>query len=126
MAFSYVVDPERRLVIARPESPPTIEDWRELLDRVASDPVFQPGFHLLSDRRHLQVDPDAAYVRASIEALEARNHAFGHSRFAILTLHLATYGMARMAQALAEDRSIECRAFMDEREAMEWLLSAYP
>ena len=51
MAFSYVGDPGRRLVIGRPESPPTIEDWEDLLDRVASDPLFQPGVNLLSDRR---------------------------------------------------------------------------
>ena len=123
MAFSYAIDPKRHLVVVRPESPPTIEDWKELLDRVAHDPLFKPGFRLLSDRRHLQVEPDAAYVRASIDALEMRRPAFGQSRFAILTLHVATYGMARMAEALAENRGIEWRAFMNELEAMEWLLS---
>lgn len=124
VAFSYDIDPTRRLVTARPDSPTNIADWEGLLDRVAADPRFQPGFSLLSDRRHLNIEPDAAYVRASIEAVAERRDAFGGSRFAILTSHLATYGMARMAEALAENRGIEWQVFMNERDALEWLSPA--
>lgn len=108
-------------MILRPETRPSVEDWEEMLDRVSADPLFQPGFSLLSDRRHLMVEPDAVYVRATIEAVAARRDAFGSSRFAVLTSHLATYGMARMAEALAENRGIQWRVFMDPGEATQWL-----
>lgn len=121
MAFSYEIDTERRLVTIRPELRPSIEDWEDVLDRVAADPRFQYGFHLLSDRRHLQVEPDASYVRATIEAVVARRASFGRTRFAVLTSHLATYGMARMAEALAENRGIHWRVFMDADEGARWL-----
>ncbi len=121
MAFSYVVDPARLLVTLRPECPPTLEDWEDVLDRVAADPLFRRGFHVMSDRLHLQVEPDASYVRTTIEAVAERHAAFGESRFAVLTSHLATYGMARMAEALAENRGIAWRVFMNEAEAVQWL-----
>lgn len=121
MAFTYVIDPEHQLVTLRPESHPTTADWESVLDRVAADPLFQPGFDVISDRWHLHVEPDAAYVRATIEAVAARSAAFGRSRFAVLTSHLATYGMARMAEALAENRGIVWRVFMDRSQAMNWL-----
>jgi hypothetical protein len=120
--FSYHIDTSRRLVTVRPESAPTIEDWEDVLDRVAADPSFHSGFSVISDRWHLQVEPDAAYVRATIEAVADRRAAFGGSRFAVLTSHLATYGMARMAEALAENRGIKWRVFMDRDEAMRWVV----
>lgn len=121
MAFTYVIDPDHHLVTVRPETHPTAQDWAEVLDRVAADPKFRPGFHVLSNRWHLQVEPDVGYVRATIEAVADRRAAFGRSRFAVLTSHLATYGMARMAEALAENRGIEWRVFMDEAQALAWL-----
>ena len=121
MAFSYEIDPDRRLVIVRPESRPSISDWEDVLDRVAADPGFERGFGLMSDRRHLHVEPDASYVRATIDAVASRRASFGATRFAILTSHLATYGMARMAEALAENRGIEWRVFMEPDEASRWL-----
>jgi hypothetical protein len=121
VAFTYDIAPDRRIVTVCPESPPSLDDWENLLDRVAADPRFRIGFHVLSDRRHLNVEPDAVYVRSSIEAVSARRASFGHSRFAVLTSHLATYGMARMAEALAENRGIQWCVFMDPEEAAQWL-----
>jgi hypothetical protein len=121
--FSYEIDSDRRLVIVRPESPPSTGDWEDMLDRVAADPRFQQGFNLLSDRQHLHSEPDAIYVHTTIDAVAARA-VFRSTRFAVLTSHLATYGMARMAEALAENRGIEWRVFMDRAEAMRWLSDA--
>jgi hypothetical protein len=39
-------------------------------------------------------------------------------RWASLTSHLASFGMGRMAEALAENRGIEYRVFQDEAEAL--------
>lgn len=67
------------------------------------------------------VEPDGTYVRATMEAVSAGQGTFRNSRFGVLTSHLATYGMARMAEALAENRGIQWRVFMDPEEAAHWL-----
>jgi hypothetical protein len=123
VAFIYTIDTTRRVVTLSPQGVPSVEDWEDVLDRVAADPLFRRGFGVLSDRRHLHTEPDATYVRATIDAVFARRAAFGESRFAILTSHLATFGMARMAEALADNRGIAWRVFMDESEIWKWLAS---
>lgn len=123
MAFNYEIDSDRRLVTVRPEPRPSVEDWESVLDRIAADSRFERGFSFLSDRRHLDHEPDVAYVRATIDAVDSRRAVFGATRFGVLTYHLATYGMARMAEALADNRGIVWRVFMDEGEAMRWLAS---
>jgi hypothetical protein len=120
MVFAREIDVARRLVIVRPDSAPTIEDWTDLLDRLARDPDFQPGFGIISDRRLLEGTPTVEYVRASVEAIAERGHLFGKSRWAIVTSRPATYGMARMAQAYAENRGIAFTAFADLDEAIAW------
>jgi hypothetical protein len=120
MAFAHEIDVARRLVIVRPDGVPTIQDWTDLLDRLAADPAFQPGFGVVSDRRHLLVTPTAEYVRTSVEAIAQRRGVFGRSRWAILTSHQATYGMARMAEAYADNREIAFSAFAEMDEAIAW------
>jgi hypothetical protein len=121
MSFAYRIDVQRRLVVLRPDTVPSLRDWENVLDRVASDPLFAAGFGVLSDRVHLKTEPDADYVRGSIAAIEQRSGTFRRTRWAILTSHLPTYGMGRMAEAYAENRDIELRVFTVESEALDWL-----
>ncbi len=123
LSFHYSIDPSRRLVVLRPDAPPSLEDWAEVLDRVARDPAFSPDFGVLSDRRHLVKEPTADYAKRSVTAIEERSRQFPGTRFAILTSHLATYGMGRLAEAYAENRGIAFRVFTSEADAMEWLSS---
>jgi hypothetical protein len=121
MPFEYSVDRERKLVVVRPDATPTIGDWISLLDRLATDPAFRPDYGIISDRRHLTIAPSVEYVRASIQAIADRREHFGSSRWAILTSHMASYGMARMAEAYADNRGIAFRVFLDdEKGAVRW------
>jgi hypothetical protein len=122
MAFSHDIDPARRLVTIRADRLPSLRDLEDVLHRVQSDPRFQPGFGVLSDRRHFDAESDAPYVRAAIDALARRHDTFHPTRFAIVTSHLATYGMGRMAEVYAENRNVLFRVFMDELSALAWLL----
>lgn len=100
-----------------------MSDWQELLDRLAADPAVEPGFGLLSDRRHINVPPTTTYVRGSIDALAAHGDFFRSRRIAILTTDLATYGMARMAEVYAEGCRLAFKAFQDEEQAIAWASS---
>lgn len=115
----YTIDPVWRLVTFSPKQLPTLGAFEADIDQLVSDPLFRPDFSVLVDRRQLTVEPDAAFVRGAIE-LMAHPRLAG-IRWASLTSHLATYGMGRMAEALAENRGVDYRVFTDETEAMNWL-----
>jgi hypothetical protein len=121
MPFTFEVDPTRRLVLLRPDSPPTLEDWVDVIDRALAHPAFQAGFNFLSDRRHIAEPPTKDYVRGSMEALAARQARLGPDcRVAVVTAHDATFGMARMAEAHAEARRVNFRGFRDYERAVRW------
>lgn len=123
MPFTYRIDPALGLVrLSGGEELPTVADLEEVLDRLLADPQFRPGFGVLVERRQLNVAPDRTYVRGGIEALAARRGHFGPSRFASLTLNLTSFGMGRMGEAFADNRDVPYRVFMNERDAVEWLL----
>ena len=121
MPFALRVDPALRVAILRPDKAPTLQDWADAIDRALADPAFQPGFHFLSDRRHIAEPPTKEYVRGSIEALVTRQPRLGPDcRVAVVTAHDATFGMARMAEAHAEPRKVHFRVFRDYDEALRW------
>ncbi len=123
MPFTYVIDSDLGLVrVIAGEELPSLADLENVLDRLASDPLFRPGCGVLVERRHFTVEPDVTYVRGGLDAIVARRDRLGSTRWASLTTHLATYGMGRMAEAYAENRGVAYRVFMDEAEALTWLL----
>jgi hypothetical protein len=120
MPFDYDVDAARRLVVLRPADAPTLQDWVDVLDQLMADERIGAGFGIVSDRRHFSTAPPVEYVRESIRALADRRAFFGSRRVAIVTGHLATYGMARMGEAFAEDRGLAFRVFEDLDDAVNW------
>jgi hypothetical protein len=123
MGFTYTIDSQLGLVRFDPgRELPSLQELETVLDRLASDPMFRPGFGVLVERRHFEVEPDVLYVRGGISAIADRQAKFGPTRWASITSHLATYGMGRMAEAYAENRGVLYRIFTDETEAMTWLL----
>lgn len=123
MAFTYTIEPALGLVRFHPgDRLPTLPELETVLDQLASDSDFRPGFGVLVERRHFDVEPDVTYVRGGISAIADRESSFGRTRWASITSHLASYGMGRMAEAYAENRGVLYRIFTDEAEAMRWLL----
>jgi hypothetical protein len=123
MPFTYTIEPTVGLVRFHPgEQLPSLKELEMVLDQLASDPAFRPGFGVLVERRHFDVEPDVTYVRGGISAIADRLGSFKQTRWASITTHLASYGMGRMAEAYAENRGVLYRIFTDEAEAMDWLL----
>lgn len=124
MAFEYGIDAERRVVVTRPQTAPSLGDWIDVLDRLSADPRVLPAFGIVSDRRHVTSAPDLTYVRGSIQALADRRAFSETRRIAIVTSHLASFGMARMAEVYAEACGLHFRVFMDLDEAIAWAATA--
>ena len=120
MGLVYHLDPVLRLVKVRPDHLPTLTELQELAELLLRDGLFTPAFSVLVDRRDLSVEPDAAFVRGALDLFAEPR--FRGIRWATLTSHLTTYGMGRMAESFAELNGVQYRVFMDETEAVNWLL----
>lgn len=99
-------------------------EFQEALDRLAKDPLLAKGARVLVDQQLVTTVPDAEYVRRGIDNLAHRWPTLRGARWASLTTNPVTYGMGRMAEALAQRRGVEFRVFTTEAEAMEWLLAS--
>ena len=121
MTLTYSIDPGSRLVTILYAQHPTIEEWRQTMLRIFADPQYRPGFAFLGDRRAVSTPPDRAYIQGTIEFGEAHRTEFQGARWATLVSTSASYGMARMGQALGEQGPTELGAFTDPAAALRWL-----
>jgi PhnB protein len=123
VALSYSLDPSRRLVRLVLHEPPTLLDLEAVIDRLAADSQFGPGYGVLADRWRVTAEPDEAIVRAAIEAIARRKDRFANVRWATVTSHLSGYRMGRLLiEPFADQRGVAYRVFMDEAQALEWLV----
>ena len=125
MPLTYAIDPARQLVTFRLYHWPTLTESQEALDRLSADPLLRRGVRVLVDQRLVPTVPEAEYVRRSIDNLAHRWPALRGARWAAVTTNPVTYGMGRMAEALAQRRGVEFRMFTSEDEAFGWLFD-YP
>lgn len=123
MSVTHWIDPSLRLIhMDLGTEVPSILDLRRALDRLGSDPLFQPGLSVLIEGRHLYIERtlerDGLLLLASRLALNTVIY-----RWAFLTSNLATYHERRLVEIYAEGLGIDYRVFIRRRQAMNWLLS---
>lgn len=121
MPLTYTIDPDARLVTLHYEEHPTIEQWKQAMLRVFADPRYRPGFAFLGDRRAVKEAPDRDYIRETIAFGEEHRAELQGARWATLVSTPASYGMARMGQALGAEGPTELGAFTDLAAALRWL-----
>jgi hypothetical protein len=123
MPVAYTIDPTLRLVrFDVGERLPTLANLQRLLDQLAGDPLFKRGFGALVNLRDYPVEP--AFVRSALIVLAARLTLFGASRWAYVTSNPDAYYARLLQQKFATDHGIQYGVFMDESEAVSWLLEA--
>jgi hypothetical protein len=120
---TYAIDAGRQLVTFRLYDWPTLAEFRDALDRLTKDPLLHRCVRVLIDQRLVSGVPDADYVRQGIDNLADRWPTLRGARWASLTTNPITYGMGKMAEALAQRRGVQFRVFMSEAEALDWLLA---
>ena len=120
MPVRSVIFKELRLVVTYEEGLVTFAEMRANLDRLASDPDFDPDFNQLSDAS-LATDSDLS--SANVRLLYQRRVFSPTSRRAVVASDKFTYGMARMIQAYVEisKAAVQVQIFRDRASALEWL-----
>lgn len=117
--LSYQIDPAERIVTITGEYG-TAEDWKALLTQILHDPLLQPGFAFLRDRRGVAADVEVATVVAVVDAIRRFWPHIRPSRAAILVSR-GCDPRAIAACALADGHGLSIKAFTSYDDAVTWL-----
>jgi hypothetical protein len=122
MALSYHINPERALIVLTRTHHPGPDEWEAFLERVLSDPAFEPEFGVLDDRRGVKNVPSRAEVERMARWMGDRAARLGSTRWAIVVPNNspAAFGMACVKEALTSRLKITVRAFTGYETAIAW------
>jgi hypothetical protein len=118
MAFAYVVDPGRSLVLSRGFDTLTDADLLNHVRSVRANAAFRGDMCQLADFRDVV---QIAISAAGIRELAALNPWGPGARRAVVVGSDYAYGMARMYQIIREPSEEELEIFRDLGEALDWL-----
>jgi CheY-like chemotaxis protein len=117
--LAYHVDPTERLVTITGEYG-TADDWKRLLSHILHDPLLQPGFKFLRDRRGAAADVDVDTVVAVVDAIRRFWPHIQPSRAAVL-ISRECDPRAVAASELADGHGLSIKAFTSYASAVKWL-----
>jgi hypothetical protein len=122
MAGTYSIHSKQSLVVITRTDRVGSEDWEIFMDRLLSDPAFQPGLHLVDDRRQVADTPQRSEVERAARWIQDHSARLGTIRWAIVVdpSSLAAFGMARVIEALTSRTPVTVRAHTDLPAAMAW------
>jgi hypothetical protein len=119
MPLTYEIDQEREIVTITGDYADAA-GWRVLLDAVAHDRQYRPGFNFIRDLRASTHPVSAQTVIGIIAVIREFWGALGARRAAIVT-RPGIDDPAVMAHALADNEHIPLRAFTSYDDAVSWL-----
>ena len=120
MPYSYTIDVDRQLVIAVFWGEATIAEADALMAELYADPRHSFSLNRVYDCREMTRLPPITEVRGLAELFRQRVASGVRTRRAMVVRPGATYGLARMFQALLDLVGIELNVFTDVEEAVEW------
>ena len=121
MAFDYVIDKGRRLIITTACGDVTVAEVRSKLDRLLSDPEFDPHLHELIDatgvtRMYVPVTKVFEFLNQCILS--------GKSRTAWVVTKSGRWVMLAHMFAAWMSLHFECAVFHDVPSALAWIADA--
>lgn len=123
MAVTYSIDGPARTVVVDLSAEASAAQLGGALGRLLDDPGFRPGFSLLIDGRSAP-HPDTRCVRRFVQLLEEHQARLSGARIALVAPDPASFGMARMAQILAERLPLRVVPFRELAGARDWARAA--
>ena len=118
----YSIDTFARVVTVTYAGDPSAKAWSSLMERVFSDPDWQPGFGILLDRRFVKDAATISYVMSAMSFFEQHREVIGRGRVAVVFEDGSqAFGMGRMGEAMAAQMDFPLRAFLNMRDALSWV-----
>jgi hypothetical protein len=121
MPIAWTPDLSGRFSVLTITDPYTFDDWRAAHLEMIESPMYQTHRAVLVDRTHA-APATTAFVNAITEFFES-HRAHVARRAAVVVSDDTAYGMARMTQMKADERSphMKIRVFRAMDEALTWL-----
>ena len=120
MPVIYTIDRPARVVYLTTVGDPSFEEWQEALLKVFSDPAFETGFHVISDRRRATA-PSAEFVEREVVFIREHEPELGRCRWAAVVPDPATDEAAREVTSRARPAEVEVGFFYDLAAARRWV-----
>src|SRR5687767_7971101 len=118
MSFSYWIDPDAGLVVAKLEGVVTVDELVSLQEQLRANRSFVPTFKMLADASAVsELRLDSAKIRRL-----ADNSPFtSGARRALIATPGAVFGLCRMFEMISAKSGIPTQVFLDGTEAFNWL-----
>lgn len=123
MPIEYRVDVRARCVRSRASGVISLEDLKGHIQRLAADENVPLPLHEIWDGTQVASFPlTGMQVREAVQ-LARQLQRTDRARLAIVSSSTVLYGLARVAQAFADEARYDIRAFRDLASAEQWLLA---
>jgi hypothetical protein len=117
----YRMDAARRRVYSTLEGSVELHEMTGMIDAVVSDPLFVPGFTVLSDHRRVARPISSAQLHAFLGHLAATERLAG-TRWSVVTVQAASYAMMQLMRSLIPLYArLEIAVFTTVADAEAWL-----
>jgi len=122
----FKIYPNRQLVSIHWAGVPSVQAWYDIIERIIGHPGYRRGMSMITYRAGSHGAITTAFVRGVLQAFEHRSQWMDPLSIAVVAPETSGFGMARMAETLAESTTICLRAFRRPREALQWLKAPLP
>lgn len=121
MPNTYSIHPERNLIRRTLWGRITVDELRDMIASLRSDPHYRAQMDVLVDLRNAEVDISYDQMTDYTRYLAGNNSTVG--RQAIVVSRQLEFGLARMYEQLTENTVLrtDLRVFMDMEEAELWI-----
>ena len=121
--LSYAIHPDRSLIVVTRLRPATFEEWSQAMSALLTDRSFTSGLHIVEDCRAVTNVPPRSEVERFARWIHDHAPLLGSVRWAVVVQPsaLASFGMARVGEALTAGSGITLRAFTDLQAAFAWV-----
>lgn len=123
MPIRIWIDKDRGLVRGVVEGDFETDGMLEAMNGVLEDEDFLPGMPVVSDHRSVGTVLTRDQAMAVAGRLTALAPRLSGMRWAVVTIHPASYGMMRMLSVLLEEAGVEMRIFEVMEPAEAWALA---
>jgi hypothetical protein len=119
---SFSIDPHAKLVCYAVEGDASVPEAGGFLVELLAHRDFQRGFHILGDRRGVNVAPTPEEIQAVAARIRSHAELLAPCRWAVLVPSEEEFGAVRVWALLTKRSGVEVAPFTSATRARAWLV----